>query len=48
MIVVVSSKDADAVAQAFTRAGETAVTLGKIIKASGDARVLYDGKLKLG
>ena len=48
MIVVVSPKDADAVAQAFTRAGETAVTLGKIIKASGDARVVYDGKLKLG
>ncbi|HEY6022932.1 MAG TPA: phosphoribosylformylglycinamidine cyclo-ligase [Pseudolabrys sp.] len=48
MIVVASSKDADAVAQAFTRAGETAVTLGKIIKASGDSRVVYDGKLRLG
>jgi len=48
MIVVVSPKDADAVAQAFTRAGETAVTLGKIIKASGASRVVYDGKLKLG
>ena len=47
MIVVVSPKDADSVAQAFTRAGETAVTLGKIIKASGDTRVIYDGKLKL-
>ena len=48
MIVVVSPKDADAVAQAFTRGGETIVTLGKIIKAAGDARVVYDGKLKLG
>ena len=48
MIVVVSPKDADAVAQAFTQGGETTVTLGKIIKASGDARVVYDGKLKLG
>ncbi len=25
-----------------------AVTLGKIIKTTGDARVVYDGKLKLG
>ena len=48
MIGVVSPKDVDAVTQAFARAGETAVTLGKIIKASGDARVVYDGKLKLG
>jgi phosphoribosylformylglycinamidine cyclo-ligase len=48
MIVVVAPKDADAVAQAFTRGGETTVALGKIIKASGDARVVYDGKLKLG
>jgi phosphoribosylformylglycinamidine cyclo-ligase len=48
MIVVVSPKDADAVAQAFTHGGETTVTLGKIVKAAGDARVVYDGKLKLG
>jgi phosphoribosylformylglycinamidine cyclo-ligase len=48
MIVVVSPREADAVAQAFTHAGETAVTLGKVIKASGNARVVYDGKLKLG
>ena len=48
MIVVASPKDADAVAHAFTRAGETAVTLGKMVKASGDTRVVYDGKLKLG
>ena len=48
MVVVVSPDDMDAVAQAFTRAGETTVTLGKIIKATGEARVVYDGKLKLG
>ena len=48
MIVVVSPKDADAVAKAFTRAGETAVTLGSVIKASGDTRVVYDGELNLG
>jgi phosphoribosylformylglycinamidine cyclo-ligase len=48
MIVIVSPKDSDAVAQALTRGGETAVTLGKVIKASGDTRIVYDGKLKLG
>jgi phosphoribosylformylglycinamidine cyclo-ligase len=48
MIVVVAPNDANTVAQAFTRGGETTVTLGKVIKASGDARVVYDGHLKLG
>jgi phosphoribosylformylglycinamidine cyclo-ligase len=48
MIVVASPKDADAVAQTFTRSGEMVVTLGKIIRASGEPRVVYDGKLNLG
>jgi phosphoribosylformylglycinamidine cyclo-ligase len=48
MIGVVSPKDADVVSEAFTRNGETIVTLGKIIKAAGDTRVVYDGKLNLG
>ena len=48
MIVVVSPKDADAVAQALTHGGETTVTLGTIIKVAGDSRVIYDGKLNLG
>jgi phosphoribosylformylglycinamidine cyclo-ligase len=48
MIVVASPRDADAVAKVFTRAGETAMTLGNVVKASGDARVVYDGKLNLG
>jgi phosphoribosylaminoimidazole (AIR) synthetase len=48
MIVVVSPKDADAVAQAFTNGGETTVKLGTIVKAAGEPRVIYDGKLKLG
>jgi phosphoribosylformylglycinamidine cyclo-ligase len=48
MIAIASPKDANAVAQAFTRAGETATTLGSVIKASGDIRVVYDGKLDLG
>jgi phosphoribosylformylglycinamidine cyclo-ligase len=48
MIVVASSKEANVVANAFTRAGETAVTLGSVVKASDDARVVYDGNLNLG
>jgi phosphoribosylformylglycinamidine cyclo-ligase len=48
MIVVISPGDADAVAKMFARAGETTVTLGTVIKASGDQRVVYDGQLNLG
>jgi phosphoribosylformylglycinamidine cyclo-ligase len=48
MAVVTSPKDADAVSRSFAQAGETATILGNVIKAAGDARVIYDGKLKLG
>ena len=48
MVVVASSKEAAAVAGAFTNAGETAVTLGSVINASDDARIVYDGNLNLG
>jgi phosphoribosylformylglycinamidine cyclo-ligase len=48
MIAVVSSAKAPAVAAALARAGETVVTLGKVSPASGDERVVYDGKLDLG
>ncbi len=48
MIVIAAPKDAAAVAQAFTQAGEKAVTIGSVIRASGEARVVYDGKLDLG
>ena len=48
MIAIVSAKDADAVMQAIARAGEKAVTLGNVIKASGQERVAYDGTLNLG
>jgi phosphoribosylformylglycinamidine cyclo-ligase len=48
MIVVTSPKDSQAVSQAFSRAGEKVVTLGNVIKASSDTRVVYDGKLNLG
>ena len=48
MIVVASPQKAEAVVKAFTRAGETVVMLGDIIRASGDTSVAYDGKLNLG
>ena len=48
MIAIASPKEADAVAKALARAGETVVTLGNICKAAGDARVVYDSKLDLG
>jgi phosphoribosylformylglycinamidine cyclo-ligase len=48
MIVIASRNDGEAVARSLTRAGETAVTLGSIVKTTGDVRVIYDGKLNLG
>jgi phosphoribosylformylglycinamidine cyclo-ligase len=48
MIVIASPKDASEVAQAFTKAGEKVVTIGEVIVAPGDPRVVYDGKLDLG
>ena len=48
MIVIAAPKDAAAVTQAFTQAGEQAVTIGSVMRAAGEARVVYDGKLDLG
>ena len=48
MIVIASPKDADAVAQAFTQAGERTVTLGEVMRAPTEPRVIYDGQLNLG
>jgi phosphoribosylformylglycinamidine cyclo-ligase len=48
MIVIAAPEDAAAVAQAFTQAGETAVTIGSVVRAAGEPRVIYDGKLDLG
>jgi phosphoribosylformylglycinamidine cyclo-ligase len=48
MIVIAAPKDAAAVAQAFTQAGEQAVTIGNLIRAAAEPRVVYDGKLDLG
>jgi phosphoribosylformylglycinamidine cyclo-ligase len=47
MIVVVAPKDAAAVSAAFTKAGEQVTTIGKVIRADGDDRVVYDGALDL-
>jgi phosphoribosylformylglycinamidine cyclo-ligase len=48
MIAIAAPKDAAGVAKAFVDAGEKAVTIGKVISATGEARVVYDGKLDLG
>jgi phosphoribosylformylglycinamidine cyclo-ligase len=48
MIVIAAPKDAAAVAQAFTAAGEMAVTIGSVVRSVGEVRVVYDGKLDLG
>ena len=48
MIVIVAPGDADAVARAFTGAGEQVVTLGTVVPAADEPRVIYDGALDLG
>jgi len=47
MIVIASPNDADAVAHAFTIAGEKAVVLGQVVRTEGAARVMYIGQLNL-
>ncbi|HEY4140684.1 MAG TPA: phosphoribosylformylglycinamidine cyclo-ligase [Pseudolabrys sp.] len=47
MIVVVAPKDAAAVTDAFKRAGEKVATLGHVVRAAEDPRVVYDGTLDL-
>jgi len=48
MIVITAPKDAAAVTQAFAQAGETALAIGSVVRADGEARVVYDGTLDLG
>ncbi|HET9716643.1 MAG TPA: phosphoribosylformylglycinamidine cyclo-ligase [Pseudolabrys sp.] len=48
MIAVVSAGEAGAAAQAFASAGVQTALLGRVIKAQGKARVVYEGKLDLG
>jgi len=47
MIVIAAPKDAAAVAQAFAKAGDKAATIGEVIRAPSEPRVVYDGKLDL-
>ena len=47
MIVIAAPKNAAAVADAFTRAGERTVTLGEVVRAANEPRVVYTGKLDL-
>jgi len=47
MIVIAAPKDAAAVAQAFSSTGDTAVTIGDVIRTPSEPRVVYDGKLDL-
>lgn len=47
MIAVASPKDADAVSAALTQAGEQVATIGTVIQAQGNDRVVYDGTLAL-
>jgi phosphoribosylformylglycinamidine cyclo-ligase len=48
MIVIVAPGEAAAVMQAFTAAGESAVTIGVVVRADDGPRVAYAGKLDLG
>ena len=47
MIVIAAAKDAAKVGAAFTAAGESVATLGKVVRTNAQARVTYDGKLDL-
>ncbi len=47
MIAIAAPKDATAVADAFTRAGERTVMLGEVVRAANEPRVVYTGKLDL-
>jgi phosphoribosylformylglycinamidine cyclo-ligase len=47
MIVIAAPKDAEAVAQAFIKSGEKAVTIGAVVRAPAEPRVIYDGTLDL-
>jgi phosphoribosylformylglycinamidine cyclo-ligase len=47
MIAVVAAKDAGAVSAAFAKAGEQVATIGRVIRAEAEPRVVYDGTLDL-
>jgi phosphoribosylformylglycinamidine cyclo-ligase len=47
MIAVLSASEADAAMAQFTANGETAQPLGEVVKADGEPRVMFRGKLDL-
>ncbi len=47
MIVIAAPKDAAAVSEALSKAGESVVTIGQVVRAPAEPRVAYDGKLDL-
>ncbi len=47
MIVIAARKDAATVVESFNRQGEHAVTIGEVVRAGGQARVVYGGTLDL-
>jgi phosphoribosylformylglycinamidine cyclo-ligase len=47
MIVIAAPQEADAVCAAFARAGEQALVIGDVVRATAEARVVYDGTLDL-
>jgi len=48
MIVIAAEKNVSTLIAAFTAAGEHALPIGKVVRAAGEPRVVYDGKLDLG
>jgi phosphoribosylformylglycinamidine cyclo-ligase len=48
MIVIAAPKDAAAVMQALISTGEQASSIGSVVRASSEPRVVYDGALDLG
>jgi len=48
MIAIATAKDADAMAQAFIKAGENTTILGEVVAAGDGERVSYSGQLELG
>jgi phosphoribosylformylglycinamidine cyclo-ligase len=47
MIAVAAAKDANAVSDALTQAGEQVTIIGKVVRAAREPRVVYDGALDL-
>jgi phosphoribosylformylglycinamidine cyclo-ligase len=48
MVAIASPQEAAAVAAAFARAGEQAVSIGHVVRTADEPRVTYDGELNLG